>query len=111
MSVNNAHDASGQMLGYLYQVLAALYLLLDSKYGDAQICIEKFDDIAFIEQDEPVLMIQTKHHLYRPGNLSNTSVDLWRTIKSWCDSINKSPSNLRDTYFAILTTATAQEIG
>ena len=46
---------------------------------------EKFDDIAFVEQDEPVLMIQTKHQLYRPGNLSNTSVDLWRTIKSWCD--------------------------
>ena len=85
MSLNNAHDASGQMAGYLYQVLAALYLLLDSSDSDAQICIEKFDDIAFVEQDEPVLMIQTKHQLYRPGNLSNTSVDLWRTIKSWCD--------------------------
>lgn len=55
MSVNNAHDASGQMAGYLYQVLAALYLLLDSRDSDAQICIEKFDDIAFIKQDEPIL--------------------------------------------------------
>jgi len=109
MSVNNAHDASGQMAGYLYQVLAALYLLLDSRDSDAQICIEKFDDIAFVEQDEPVLMIQTKHQLYRPGNLSDTSVDLWRTIKSWCDSINNSPTHLHDTHFAILTTAMAQE--
>lgn len=109
MSVNNAHDASGQMAGYIYQVLAALYLLLDSRDSDAQICIEKFDDIAFVEQDEPVFMIQTKHQLYRPGNLSDTSVDLWRTIKSWCDSINNSPTYLHDTHFAILTTATAQE--
>lgn len=109
MSVNRAHDASGQMAGYLYQVLAALYLLLDSRDSDAQICIEKFDDIAFVEQDEPVLMIQTKHQLYRPGSLSDTSVDLWRTIKSWCDSINNSPTHLHDTHFVILTTATAQE--
>lgn len=109
MSVNSAHDASGQMAGYLYQVLAALYLLLDSRDSDTQICIEKFDDIAFVEQDEPVLMIQTKHQLYRPGNLSDTSVDLWRTIKSWCDSINNSPTHLNDTHFVILTTATAQE--
>lgn len=109
MSVNSAHDASGQMAGYLYQVLAALYLLLDSRDSDAQICIEKFDDIAFVEQDEPVLMIQTKHQLYRLGSLSDTSVDLWRTIKSWCDSINNSPTHLHDTHFVILTTATAQE--
>lgn len=109
MGVNNAHDASGQMAGYLYQVLAALYLLLDSRDSDAQICIEKFDDIAFVEQDEPVLMIQTKHQLYRHGNLSDTSNDLWRTIKSWCDSIINSPTHLHDTHFVILTTAIAKE--
>lgn len=109
MSLNNIHDASGQMAGYLYQVLASLYLLLDSIESDAKLCIEKFDDIAFVDQDEPVLMIQTKHQLYRTGNLSDTSVDLWRTIKSWCDSINNSPTHLHDTHFAILTTATAQD--
>ncbi|MGI6235720.1 MAG: ABC-three component system protein [Christensenellales bacterium] len=109
MNSNNKHDASGQMAGYLYQILAALYLLLDSRESDAQICIEKFDDIAFVEQDEPIIMVQTKHQLYRAGNLSDTSVDLWRTIKSWCDSINGSPTHLRDTYFVILTTAVSRE--
>jgi hypothetical protein len=109
MSSNNTHDASGQLAGYLYQVLAALSLLLDSRESNAQVCIEKFDDIAFVEKDKPILMIQTKHQLYRSGNLSDTSVDLWRTIKSWCDSINNSPTHLHDTHFAILTTATAQQ--
>lgn len=56
MSINNTHDASGQTAGYLYQILAALYLLLDNRNNDAQICIEKFDDIAF-EQDEPIIMV------------------------------------------------------
>lgn len=107
--MSNSHDASGQMAGYLYQILAALYLLLDNRDNDAQICIEKFDDIAFVEQDEPVIMVQTKHQLYRAGNLSDTSVDFWRTIKSWCDSINNSSTHLQDTHFVILTTAAAQE--
>lgn len=107
--MSNSHDASGQMAGYLYQILAALYLLLDNRDNDAQICIEKFDDIAFVEQDEPVIMVQTKHQLYRAGNLSDTIVDFWRTIKSWCDSINNSPTHLQDTHFVILTTAAAQE--
>lgn len=71
--MSNSHDASGQMAGYLYQILAALYLLLDNRDNDAQICIEKFDDIAFVEQDEPVIMVQTKHQLYRAGNLSVTA--------------------------------------
>ncbi|NCB42204.1 MAG: hypothetical protein EOM59_06250 [Clostridia bacterium] len=106
---NNMHDASGQMIGYLYQALAALYLLLDNKENDAQLCIEKFDDIAFIEQDEPIYMIQTKHQLNRPGSLSDTSVDLWRSIKSWCDSIITSPTFLEDTNFVILTTAKASD--
>lgn len=108
MVSNNTHDASGQMAGYLYQILAALYLLLNSRDSNAQICIEKFDDIAFVEQDEPIIMVQTKHQLYRAGNLSDTSVDLWRTIRSWCDSINNSPTNLHNTNFVILTTAEAQ---
>ncbi|MEN6325627.1 MAG: ABC-three component system protein [Syntrophomonas sp.] len=107
--MSNSHDASGQMAGYLYQILAALYLLLDNRDSNAQICIEKFDDIAFVEQDEPIIMVQTKHQLYRAGSLSDTSVDLWRTIKSWCDSIYNSPTHLYNTNFVILTTAAAQE--
>jgi hypothetical protein len=105
MAQNNSHDASGQLTGYLYQVLMALLSLLESTNNEAQICIEKFDDIAFIEDDEPLILIQTKHHLRHHGDLSNASVDLWRTINSWCDSIKKSPSGLPATKFLIITTA------
>ena len=41
------HQASEQMLGYLYQVRYALALLLENDNSDFQISIEKFDDVAF----------------------------------------------------------------
>lgn len=87
MIEHNVHDATGQLSGYLYQVLSALLLLLESRNPDSQLCIEKFDDVAFVEKDNPQIMIQIKHQLHRQGNLSDTSTDYWRTIKSWCDHI------------------------
>lgn len=109
MPQNNPHDASGQLTGYLYQILMALLSLLENTDNEAQICLEKFDDIAFIEDDEPLILIQTKHHLRQKSDLSNASVDLWRTINSWCDSIKKSPSGLITTKFLIITTASIQD--
>lgn len=53
MIEHNAHDASGQLSGYLYQVLSALLLLLESRNPDSQLCIEKFDDVAFVEKGKP----------------------------------------------------------
>jgi hypothetical protein len=74
------HDASGQMLGYLYQLRVALYLLLSDENERASISIEKFDDIAFANDgDSPDIMIQVKHHInvsvkYTPTNKHCKSV-------------------------------------
>lgn len=103
--MTQSHEAIGPLAGYLYQVLIALLSLLESTDNDAQICIEKFDDVAFIEEDEPIIMIQTKHHLSQQCNLTDTNSDLWRTINSWCDAINQSPTGLSKTKFVIITTA------
>ena len=48
------HQASEQMLGYLYQVRYALALLLENDNSDCQISIEKFDDVAFSKDDIPI---------------------------------------------------------
>ena len=109
MAERGKHDAPGQLSGYLYQVLSALLLLLEAKEPEAKICIERFDDVAFAEDDVPQIMVQTKHQLNKQGNLSDTSVDLWRTINSWCDSIKKYKSTTADTRFVIITTAIAKE--
>lgn len=101
------HDAPGQMAGYLYQVLAALLLILDSKNDLNRLCIEKFDDVAFVEEDKPQIMIQVKHQINARGKLTNASTDLWRSINSWCDFIKTSNVDVLTTSFVILTTAIA----
>ena len=55
------HQASEQMLGYLYQVRYALALLMKNDNADFQISIEKFDDVAFSKDGVPKQLIQLKH--------------------------------------------------
>lgn len=106
----NTHQAVEQMLGYLYQVRYALFLLLDNDDEQTQISIEKFDDIAFSNDgDAPEVMLQLKHHTKTYGNLTDASTDIWRTIKVWVDLVKKDPSFLTSTKFLILTTAKAPE--
>lgn len=107
MAVTN-HQAPAQMLGYLYQVRCALNLLLSDTNEQLSICIEKFDDVAFSNDGEsPSALIQTKHHINGHGDLSDKSIDLWKTIKIWIDHV--STYGFENTKFIIITTASAPE--
>ncbi|MBB6624815.1 hypothetical protein H7E67_15345 [Clostridium gasigenes] len=101
------HQAVEQMIGYLYQVRYALYLLLESDDEQSQISIEKFDDIAFSKGDSPEKLIQLKHHTKSHGDLSDSSTDIWRTLNVWADIVHKDINNLENTKFIIITTAKA----
>ena len=103
------HQATEQMLGYLYQVQYALELLLSNDNSSYQISIEKFDDVAFEKDGQPKQLIQLKHHVKQQGNLTDSSPDLWRTIKVWIDFLPQKPELLGDTEFLIITTAIAPE--
>ena len=103
------HQASEQMLGYLYQVRYALALLLENDNSDFQISIEKFDDVAFSKDGMPKQLIQLKHHIQRQGSLTDGSTDLWRTLKVWIDVVSDSPDILDGTEFLIVTTAIAPD--
>lgn len=104
-----SHQASEQMIGYLYQVRYALALLLANDNSDFQISIEKFDDVAFSKDDVPKQLIQLKHHVRQQGSLTDGSTDLWRTLKVWIDAISKSPDMLSGTEFLVITTAIAPD--
>ncbi|HCL4458723.1 TPA: hypothetical protein N2D04_003837 [Clostridium botulinum] len=93
----------------MYQVRYALSLLLKNDDDQAQISIEKFDDIAFSNNDTPKMLIQLKHHIKHHGDLNNASTDMWRTLKVWIDAIKKSSELLKTTKFMIITTASAPE--
>lgn len=101
---SNKHDASGQLLGYVYQILSALLLLISNQNPDSKICIEKFDDVAFMEGNTPKEMLQIKHHIKSKGNISDKGIDFWRTIKSWVDYLENKNDINDETKFLIITT-------
>lgn len=107
----SAFDASASMLGYIYQVRYGLYLGL-KKITEVEdpdefyIAIEALDDISFEKNGEPFELLQTKFHS-KPGNLTNKSPDLWKTIRVWVDSIQTGITKLGDTCFTLVTTEIA----
>ncbi len=111
MTNNNIFDATPSALGYIYQVRYALYLALKkiadtNDPDDCFISIEKLDDIAFEEKGEPIELLQAKHHA-SPGNLTDRSADLWKTIRVWSDFIKSPNTAFEEAAFTLLTTESA----
>lgn len=107
---DNTHGAAASALGYLFQcryaLLEGLHALADTP--QLLISVEKFDDVAFEANGEPTQLIQTKHHGTK-GDLSDTSVDLWKTISVWLDKLAQDVDAPFRMKFAVLTTASAPE--
>ena len=107
----NPHGASPSALGYLYQCRYALLEGLRAGRATPQlsISVEKFDDIAFEANGEPTALIQTKHHLNRAGDLSDASVDLWKSIAIWLGKLEEDIEAPFRMKFMLLTTAHAPD--
>ena len=103
------HSAAASAAGYLYQARLALvealrYVYVDS---DIEIAIEKLDDVSFEKDGSALELLQTKHHLTKSGDLTDRSVDLWKTLGIWAEMVKADPSLPRRTRFALITTAPA----
>lgn len=103
----DSHQATEQLLGYVYQIRYALYYLLTQEDERAQISVEKFDDIAVSYDGIVDTLVQLKHHVKTTGDLTDASADLWRTIKVWIDAVKQDENILDTTRFLIITTAIA----
>ena len=104
------HSASGPLAGYLFQCRLALLrgLQMAKKKPNGHISIEKFDDIAFEDEDYSKCLIQAKHSV-NAKSLSDTSVDLWKTLKIWIDQLDQGIIIFGSTKFALITTCEAKE--
>jgi hypothetical protein len=71
------------------------------------ISIESLDDIAFDKNGAPFELLQTKFHS-KPGNLTDKSPDLWKTIRVWVEAITGNITKLGGTCFTLVTTETAK---
>jgi hypothetical protein len=88
-SQRSSNDATDAYLGYAFQGLYALIVLLDA--GDAEaVSVESQDDVV-LAGAEPRLH-QLKHSVNEPRPLALKSDAWWKTIAIWVDSFRSTPS-------------------
>ena len=105
-------SAAQSAAGYLYQARLALAESLRYAYSDTgvEIAIEKLDDVSFEKDANPLELLQTKHHLKKSGDLTDGSVDLWKTLRVWSEATKSDPSLPGRTRFVLITTAQAPAV-
>lgn len=100
-------SAKESLLGYLYQ---CEYALLESvkrldPFDSFWVYLEIFDDITFENDKNAIELLQTKHHVNTTKNLTESSVDLWKTIRIWVEKFNSYDES---TIFFLITTQSPQ---
>ncbi len=101
------HNAAPSALGYFYQVRYGLVLLLQSTEPNSVMSIEKLDDVAFEEGGEPKELLQFKHHVSHTAALTDSSTDLWKTLRIWASQISDGSLDLSVVILSLVTTAVA----
>jgi hypothetical protein len=104
-------SAADAALGYLYQVRCALLYTLRRQKSepDFLVSLETLDDVTFERAGgEPSELLQTKHHRQSAATLTNSSPDVWKTLRVWFEGhasgVIPASANL-----VLVTTATAKE--
>jgi hypothetical protein len=107
----NWHDASASSTGVLFQCRYALFVGLQAiaEQPELELSLEKFDDIAFERNGDSIELIQTKHHVKKAGNLSDASVDLWKTLNIWSVLARKDVDTPFRKKLLLVTTSAAAE--
>jgi len=81
----SSFSAADATLGYLYQVRVALLWSLQRLKNSQSflVSLETLDDVTFEASGQPDELLQTKHHRNREAKLTDTSADLWKTLRVW----------------------------
>lgn len=106
---SNPFGAAGSALGYMYQCRWGLVTFLRrlSPGETVDIAIEKLDDLSFEVGGTPLELIQTKHHVETAANLTDSSPDLWKTIRVWAESVRHNRIRLPGILLTLVTTSRA----
>jgi hypothetical protein len=104
-------DAPGAAAGFYYQARIALLESLRFVYRESgiEIAIERFDDVTFDNNGTALERLQTKHHVNKKGDLTDFSVDLWKTVRVWSEATKDDPSLPSRIRLALVTTGLAPE--
>jgi hypothetical protein len=107
----NPFGAADAAVGYLYQIRIALLLSLtrlrQAAAADFLISLEVIDDVAFEAVGHPAEILQTKHHRNRKASVTNSSPDIWKSLRIWIEGLRNgsiAPGSTLD----LLTTSIAE---
>lgn len=104
MTSPKTHSAAPSALGYYYQAVYALRLLL-SGHDDASVSIESWDDV-YLEAGARRELHQLKHSLGDSKQIGIKSRGVWRTLTIWLDFAAKF--DISQTTFVLATVASVQ---
>jgi len=98
------------MAGYLFQCRLALLLGLQiaKKKPNGHLSIERFDDIAFHNEDFSLCLMQAKHSI-NPKSLADKSVEVWRTLEIWIGQMEEATIPFSSTKCVLISTSAAPE--
>lgn len=106
--MSSTFSAKEPALGYYYQIIRGLVLLLnETRMVKPCLSLECLDDIA-IEDKDTVDLYQAKLHI-RQVQMTDRSPDFWKTIRVWSEGIKDGTFNLDTTIFTLITTASVSE--
>lgn len=101
-------SAGPQALGYLYQARRGLLSLLKST-PDSEVVIEGLDDIAVTSGQGGLELEQLKHHISNSADLTDSSPDLWKTLRVWSTYVAGGSVDLAATKLSLITTGNAAQ--
>ena len=108
--MSSMFSAGAPALGYIYQVRYALHILMKKgrETPSLGVSIEVIDDIAFDQKGEPRELLQLKHKVESRANLTDSSSDLWGTVRIWAHYVKENRINPEELIFTLVTTQTAK---
>ncbi|EDN70471.1 conserved hypothetical protein [Beggiatoa sp. PS] len=101
MTKQNKNDSASpeSALGFSFQDVYSLYLLLRNERNDLKLWLEKLDDIDIKDENGNLTLYQLKH---KANNLNDKSDDLWKTIGNWCKLIKNDMKFVENTKFKLV---------
>ena len=105
----NRFSAKEPSLGYHYQIRYALHLLLKAKDKESPfVKLENLDDVEILDINQSELH-QTKFHNKKAANLTDSSVDIWKTIRVWSELVLNGDIDLDNVLLILVTTSKTSE--
>lgn len=92
-------NASGQLLGYAMQFPRALCHLLEA-VSDCTVCIEVHGDVATVQSSGEIIAEEDKSSIHS-NPVTDKSVELWKTLSNWVDSVRAGEFDLNTTTFVL----------